>query len=440
MTVELVEFAIILALVSCNGLFAMSELAIVSSKRARLEHRAANGDRGAATVLDMMEKPGDFLAAIQIGITLIGVIAGAFGGATLSEHLAAWIDNVPPLAHHAENLALAIVVAAITYLSLIIGELVPKQLALQNPEGIACAVARPLRWLSTATRPIVAFISGSSAFVLWIMRVPSTREHTVTEEEIRFLINQGARTGVIEALEHEMVESVLRLDDRRVTAVMTPRTDTEWIDVADPLDDILVRVSALGEIEMPVADGSIDKIVGMLRVHDLLLPAHNPGPFDIRPLLRQPYYVPYTSTGLEVLQKLRDNRQNMAIIVDEFGGIEGTVTLDDLMEAVLGITTRPEEEGMEPVLRPDGSWLIDGSTPIDKLKRILSIDELPDEESHTFETVAGFALTQFNKIPSAGESFECAGWRFEVMDMDGQRIDKLLISSQPTLEVTENTD
>ncbi|MCC6490115.1 MAG: HlyC/CorC family transporter [Candidatus Hydrogenedentes bacterium] len=424
---ELIVIALLLVL---NGVFAMSELAIVSSRKALLQKRASEGDARSAQALALASNPGDFLATVQVGITLIGVIAGAFGGATLAEELGAYIARVPAFAGHGESLALALVVALITYLSLIVGELVPKRLALHHPEQIAIRVAGPLRMLALAARPLVRLIGGSSDAVLWLLGVPKNPEHKVTEDEIRFLIDQGARTGTIESLEHEMVDSVLSLGDRRVTALMTPRTEMLSLDVGDSIESVRAVVSNADGSDLPVIDGSMDNVLGVVRIRDIFARALSGEPFDLRPLVRHALFVPNTASTFTTLQKLREAQQSMAFIVDEFGGLEGVMTLDRVMEAVLGDAPLTGGENPEAVRRPDGSWLVDGTIPLERLKEALDVSSLPDEGSGSFHTAAGFALAQFGHIPKAGSAFGSGGWRFEVVDMDGRRIDKILITPE----------
>ncbi|MDZ4861766.1 MAG: hemolysin family protein [Candidatus Hydrogenedentes bacterium] len=422
------EFLVIFVLILFNGVFAMSELAIVSARKAILQKRANSGDGGAKVALKLAEDPGDFLATVQVGITFIGVIAGALGGATFSEEIAKLMEVVPGIGDHAENAALFIVVACITYLSLIVGELVPKRIALQRPETIACLVSRPVRAISIGAKPFVRLIGYSTDALLWVLRIPKHKEHAVTEEEIRFLIDQGARTGVINTLEREMVESVLRLDDRRITAVMTPRTALAWIDVEADRSSLRETISSTTDIDIIVCNRSVDQIAGLVRIHDLTARLLEGGPINLRDMLRAPSYLPTTMTALQALRKVRESSESTALVVDEFGGVEGAVSAADLMEAVLGDVSLVEGTGAEAVARADGSWLVDGALVLDRLKESLQIPEMPGEKSGDFDTVAGYALLHFGHIPVAGDSFKVAGWRFEVADMDDRRIDKLIIS------------
>jgi len=426
------EALVILILVLLNGVFAMSELAIVSARKAILQKWANAGNGGAKAAIRLAADPGDFLATTQIGITLIGVVAGAFGGATFAEEVAFLIAKVPVLAAYADSIALVTVVASITYLSLIIGELVPKRLALQRAESIACLVSRPVWVLSQITKPLVRLISISTDAALFVLRIPKHAEHAVTEEEIRFLIDQGARSGVIETLERELVESVLRLDDRRITAVMTPRTALEWITFDATPEELKETLRNTRDINLIVCDGSIDNIAGLVRVHDLAASLLNCGKFDLHSMLRPAIYLPTTMTALQALRKVRESRESTALVVDEFGGVEGAVSADDLMEAVLGDVSLIEGKGADAVQREDGSWLVDGTLVLDRLKETLQIHELPGEKSGGFDTAAGFALSQFGHIPNAGDAFKAAGWRFEVADMDERRIDKLIVSAIET--------
>lgn len=419
------EIAIILALIFLNGLFAMSELAVVSSRKARLTAMADAGSKGARAALALAEEPGRFLSTVQIGITLIGIVAGAYGGATLAQHLAAPLATIPALETFAYELAFALVVAVITYLSLIVGELVPKQLALRDPEAVAAAMARPMTALSRVASPVVALLDVSSKLLLRLLGRHEVSETTVTQEEVRLLIAEGTKSGVFEHAEKEMIDRILRLGDRGVRAIMTPRVDVAWLDVSADAQTVLKALETHRFSRYPVGRGGVDDLIGVAQSKDLLERALAGQPFELAAAVMPAPVLPDTIEALRALEVLRASPVHMALIVDEYGSFEGLVTAGDLLEAVIG---EMQEEGVEAggvVVRADGSWLIDGSSPVDELKDLLRVKELPDEED--YDTLAGFVLSQLRQVPAAGQSFMWQGYRFEVVDMDGRRVDKVLI-------------
>lgn len=430
------ELAVVLFLILANGAFSMSEIAVVSARKARLEHRAREGDRRARAALELATNPADFLSTVQVGITLVGVLAGAYGGATLAEPLAAKLREAPMLARSADLLALAIVVASITFLSLVLGELVPKRLALNRPEAIAAAVARPMRVVSLVVSPVVRLLSGSTALVLRLLRFRPSEEPEVTEDEIKLLIAQGTRAGMFEEAEREMVERVFRLGDRRVFQLMTPRRKIVWLDLDDPPDAIAAKIAANTFSRYPVGQGSLDDCVGFVRTRDLLDSALKTGAVDLRSCLRQPLLVPENTRALAVMERFRDSRTHIAMVIDEYGGIEGLVTLNDILEAILGDMPALGESAEPPaVRREDGSWLVDGTIPIADLKDILKVPRLPAEDRGDYRTLGGFVMHQLHRVPVTGDAFEWGGLRFEVVDMDGHLVDKVLITARP--EVTD---
>ena len=427
MTAVGLELALILLLLVANGVFAMSEMALVSARRARLRQRADAGDAGARAALELADAPDTFLSTTQIGITLVGILAGAFGGATISEQLAARISRVHALAPYSEGLALIAVVLSITYLSLIVGELAPKRLALNDPERIASMVARPMRALSRVTRPAVRLLSFSTAAVLGAFRLKAAEDPPVTEEEIRVLIHQGAEAGVFEQSEREIVESVLRLDDRRVTALMTPRMEIDWLDLTASPSEALRGLGAGAHSRYPVARGNLDDVQGVVHAKDLLGRCLAGEPPDLRSLLRPPLFVPESQTALQLLEQLRNARTHVALVVNEFGSVQGLVTMHDVLEAIVGDLPAV---GAEPyaVEREDGSWLLDGALLVDEFREIFDTGPLPGEERGGYETLAGFVLTRLGRVPRTAESFEWGGLRFEIVDMDGRRVDKVLVT------------
>ncbi len=425
------EILLILVLIVANGVFSGSEIAIVSARRVRLEQMANQGNRRAAVALRLATSPNDLLSTVQIGITLIGILSGAVGGATLSGRLKPLIDAIPPLRPWSEPLSLALVVSAITYLSLVIGELVPKRIALNSPEAIACAVAKPMRWLSRWGAPLVHLLGRSTDALLRLLGVPIESEPDLTEEEIRALIRQGAEAGVLEEAEHEMVQRVFHLADRPVRAIMTPRTEIDWLDLEEPLDSQLAEVLASGHSRLPVGRGHLDDCVGIVRSHDMLAARLEQGSVEISALVQKPLYITETAGTLAVIGQFRENGVEIALVTDEYGGIEGLVTLTDLMEAIVGDLPSGEQEQESAIRRrDDGSWLIDAVLPLDALKDLLEREMLPGEDVGGFHTLAGFLLHRFGRVPGAGDHFSWDGWRFEVVDMDGHRIDKVLISPE----------
>lgn len=426
------QISIILLLIIANGVFAMTEMAIVSSRKARLEHLAEDGNKSAKKALKLAEDPTDLLSAVQIGITLIGIFTGAFGGATLSVHLAAPIKTIPWLARYADALSLAIVVSLITYLSLIIGELVPKRLALNNPEPIALLVARPMAAFVRLNKPLVRLLSMSTKFVFTVLGAKPSDEPPVTEEEVKVLIGRGAQYGVFEQTEREMVEKIFILSDMRVNSLMTPRTQVEWLDLEDTTQYNLGLMIDAKYSAFPVGRGSLDDIVGIVYTKDMLAMHMSGISIDLEALAREPLYVPGTLAALKVLEMFKEEGARVALVVDEFGGIDGLVTLHDVVEHIMGELRTPHEEPDPDIVeREDGTWLLDGLLPIEQFKELFGLDDLPGEDRELFHTLAGFVLSRLGHIPVTAENFEWNGLRFEIIDMDRSRIDKILVSRIP---------
>lgn len=423
------ELLLILLLVLLNGAFAMSELAIVSARRSRLIAMQRKGSAGAAAALALADDPQRFLPTVQVGITLVGILAGAFGGARLSGGIGQAIATIPALAPFAEEIAFALVVLLITYLSLIMGELVPKQLALRHPERLAVVVARPLTWLSRATGPVVWVLSTSSAAVLRLFGRHTPSDQSVTEEEVKAMVAEGATSGAIETEEREMIERVLRLADKPVRALMTPRTELEWIDRTAPAEDVVARLRASPVTRFVVADGRVDNVVGVVAAKDLLDQLLAGGPLSVQAATRQPLVLPDTLSALDALERLRADAIGIALVMDEYGSFEGVVTASDLLEAIVGELGAPEPTESKPaVQRHDGSLLLDGMMASDELKARLSLPDLPREG--TYHTVAGLMLALLQRVPKEGDRIAWAGWRFEIVDMDGRRVDKVLASRE----------
>lgn len=432
-----VELLFIFLLLIANGLFAMSEIALVSSRKARLQRRAERDD-GARVALELANAPERFLSTAQIGITLIGILAGAFGGATLSRHLAERLSRIPALAPYGEVVSFVVVVMVITYLSLVVGELVPKRLALNYPERIASRVARPMRFLSRLTSPAVRALSASSSLLLRLLGARPSEEPPITEEEVKILIDVGAEAGVFEAAEHELVDNIFRLADQKIPQLMTPRLDVVWLDVGSPPEEIRERIINSPYSRMPVCQGSLDNILGVVKARDLLARALAGEPLDLRAVMRQPLYVPETRTTLQLLELFKQSATHIAVVVDEHGALEGLVTMNDVLEAMVGeMPAHPRRADSLAVQREDGSWLLDGRMPISDFKELFSIKRLPREDEGGYHTLAGFIMTYLGRLPSASDHFVWKGLRVEVVDMDRRRVDKVLVNRVETVEVED---
>ena len=421
----LIDLAIVLGLVLLNGVFAMSELAVVSSRKSRLQNLARRGVRGARTALKLTEDPTAFLSTVQIGITLVGILAGAFSGVALGEEVARWIGRWDPIAPYARSIAIGTIVVGITYVTLIIGELVPKRIALRRPERIAVVVARPMHALSRVAGPLVFVLKNSTEAVLRLLRLGGGQEATVTEEEVRMLIAEGTRAGVFLATEREMLEGVLRLADRRVRAIMTPRQEVVWLDVSASPEEIADAIAEHHASRYPVCRETIDNPVGVVDIKDLAAALLKGKPVRLAELVVPPLVVPEGVHVLNLLDLFRKEGAQMAIVIDEYGATEGVVTLSDILEAITGeLPERGEEPELELVRRSDGSWIVDGAYPIDEFEDRLRLRGL--REAGDFDTVAGYALHQLERLPAVGDSFTTPNGRFEILDMDGNRIDKVL--------------
>jgi len=421
------ELLIVLLLVLLNGLFAMSEMAVVSSRKVRLQHFAEEGRGGAKAALALAEQPAIFLSTIQVGITVIGITSGAFAEATLAKQLTAWLAQWPGLAPHAEGIADAIVITGITAASVVIGELVPKRLALLNPEAIAGVVATPMTILSRVAYPLVRLLSLLTEAILGAMRVRS-RAPQVTEEDIKGLMEQGTESGVFAAHEQALVTRAFRLDQLRVTAVMTPRTQVVCLD-ADAVPEVnLRRIIETGYSRYPVQRAGSEHIEGLVLAKSLLGGALSGKALRLEEHLAAPFFVRATMTVLELMEAFRREKQTVALVLGEGGTFLGLATQRDIIEALAGEVAAIEEvDQPEIARRADGSWLIGGATSILRMKEALGIGEdLPGEGEAAFHSVGGFVMDRLNRVPSAGDAFECLGWRFEVLDMDQRRVDKVL--------------
>jgi putative hemolysin len=423
------EILALFLLILANGAFALSEIAVVSSRKARLAQRAADGEPGAKAALDLANDPGPFLSTVQIGITLIGILTGALGGATLTDSLAARLDDLPAIAPYSRPLALGIVVLGITFVSLVLGELAPKRLGLNNPERIAALVARPMRLLARIARPAERILSLTTEGLLRILGVRPSTEPPVTEEEIHLLVRQGTHAGVFDQVEQAMLGRVLRLGDRRVSGLMLPRTEVVWLDLEDPPEENRQKIIAHRHSLFPVCRGNFDHVLGVVEARDLLARCLSGEPLDLEAAIETPHFVPEGTRALKLLQTFRETGRHVALVVDEYGGTLGLITSTDLLEAIVGDLPSAEEL-LEPeaVRREDGSWLIDGLMPVEEFRELVGLRELPDGGSENYETLGGLVMTRLARIPVAGDLFEWEEYRFEVVDMDGHRVDKVLVT------------
>jgi putative hemolysin len=419
-----IELVILLGLLFLNGFFAMAEMAVVSSRRLRLQQMAEEGKRGARQALALANDPGAFLSSVQVGITLIGILSGAFGGATLGARLGPLLDRIPGIAPHGPEIAVVLVVILITMLSVLIGELVPKRIALANPEIMAVRLARPLQIVAGVFRPFVWVLERVSAVLLALFGVPERRGHDVTEEEVRFAIAEGTEAGAIDAVEQEMIHGVLALADRSIASIMTPRPDVYWIDLDDPPDVIAREIADCPFQRLVVARaGDLGQPLGVLQKDDLIADLIAGRGLQVENHIREPLYVPENVQVLRMLEMFRAVPMHLAFVVDEYGDFLGLVTLNDILQAIAGDLPQEHQSSAETLVqRPDGSWLVDGRVPIDELVNKLSLDKVEGE----FHTAAGLALERLARIPVEGDRFEVGNWIVEVIDMDGKRIDKLL--------------
>jgi putative hemolysin len=412
-------------LVLANGLFAMAEMAIVAARKPRLQQRADEGDAGATAALAIAEDPDGFLATVQIGITLIGVLAGAFGGATLAGELDEVLANIPILAPYSGVLSVGLVVLIITYLSLVIGELAPKQFALGDSERIASRIAPPMAVLSRIASPIAHLLSISSEAVLRLVGVKPTPNLPVTEAELKLLLQEGTEFGVFEPLEERMIERVLDLDDRRVSSVLTPRTDVVWIDLADTMEEIQDKITESGHSRYPVARGSLDNVVGLVLAKDLLAQSLVDRTINVEAVLRPALFVPEAVPALTVLEQFREAQSRIALVLDEYGGLQGLVTTADILVAIVGeIQDLGDLSEPEVFQREDGSWLLDGRLALEEFEELFTLPDIPSEGT---DTLGGLVMTLLGRIPSIGDRVEWGGLSLEVVDMDGRRVDKVLV-------------
>lgn len=420
------EIAVLIALIGLNGAFAMSEIALLTARRARLARLAADGDAAAAIAIRLGEEPNRFLSTVQIGITCISILNGILGEAALAEPLAVRLQAIGLDRDLAEIVATAIVVVVITYFSIVIGELVPKRIAQINPEGIARLVARPMSLLSVASRPFVHLLAGSTALLLRLLGQRDVRGPRVTEEEIHAMLDEGSQSGVIEKNEHDMVRNVFRLDERQLGSLMLPRAELVWLDVNRPLEENLALAAESDHSRFPVCRGGLDDILGIIGSKELFRQTLHGEKVDLTRNLLPPVYVPESLTGLDLLDQFRASATHMVFVIDEYGEMQGIATLHDLLEAVTGEFRPARAEEASAIRREDGSWLLDGLLPVPELKDLLALKTVPEEDRGRYHTLSGMMMCLLGRLPATGDVAVWEGWRLEVVDVDGRRLDKVL--------------
>lgn len=420
------DILIILAVILINAIFVLSEMSVASSRKARLQQRINEGDKGAETALKLIQNPNLFLSTVQIGITVVGVFTGAIGGAALSEPLAGLLAGIPILSEYAETLAIGIVVLIITFFTIVLGELVPKRIALQNPEQIASALAGPMIVVSKIFAPFVWVFGRITDLVLKVMGIKPGSEPPVTEEEIQLLIDQGTQAGVFEESEQDMVEGIFSLGDRRVYSLMTPRTDVVYLDVHDTLEEIRKKIAESEFSRFPVRQDSLDTILGIVKARDLLVRSLSGEEIKLKDLLKPAFFIPETMFASRALEIFKEKGTELLLVIDEFGGLQGLLTINDIIEEIVG---QIELEEPQATQRQDGSWLLDGMLEVDEFKEIFRLNLLPHEDE--YETLSGFVMVSLGRVPQSADHFEWHGLRFEVIDMDGRRVDKVLVTTLP---------
>lgn len=418
----------------------MAELAVVSVRKAKLQKYIDEGNKNAKIVAELGEDANEFLSTVQIGISLTAVLTGAFGGATLSEPLAAAISFIP----YSEAISVIVVVIVSTYLTLVIGEIVPKVIALNDPEKVSLKVAKSMLVLTEVSRPISFILAKSSSFLLWLMRIENRNDDIVTEEEIELMIKEGREDGTIEEAEEDIIKRVFKLDDQKVESIMTPRNEIIWIDLEDDHDVNKVKITESKRSIFPIAKGELDDFIGVVQAKDILSVMFSEEEFDVEKIVKEPLVVSEHLQTLELLKEFKENQEyvHMSLVIDEFGSVEGLITLNDLLEGIVGdIPSIDEEDEPEAIQRDDGTWLIDGRYPIDKFKELFEFkDKLPDEEEDNYTTLAGFILSISGTVPNEQDKYECERFIFEIIDIDGHQIDKVLVTDLGSKEVTETEE
>lgn len=422
------EIALLFVLILINGLFAMSEIALVTARKARMQKLIDEGDKAAMAAVKLGEDPTRFLSTIQIGITSIGVLNGIVGEAALAGPLSQWLQTLGLPSEYAGPASTILVVVLITYFSIVLGELVPKRLGQSSPETVARLVATPISALAMATKPFVRLLSGSTNALLRLLGVKANSSFNVTEEEIHAVLAEGTSAGVIESHEHTMVRNVFRLDDRQISSLMVPRGDMVYLDLSEPIEENLKRIEASNHARFPVVRDGLHDIVGVVNARPLLSQLVRGSDTRLEDHLQPPLYVPETLTGMELLENFRSSDMHMAFVIDEYGEVQGLVTLQDLVEAITGEFQPGNPTDAWAVKRDDGSWLLDGHIPIPELKDRLELDAVPEEERGRYHTLSGMMMLLSGRLPRVADRVEWEGWCFEIVDMDGKTIDKVLAS------------
>lgn len=411
-----------------NGIFAMAEIAIISSRKSKLQQLADEGNKNAEKALDLAKSPNEFFSTVQIGITLFGILAGAFGGSSITENLSKQISQMKILQPYSHAIALTFIVTSITYLSLILGELVPKRIALYYPERIARIIARPMKILSSLAHPLVWLLSTSTAWVLRILQIKESNGSSVTEEEVNLLLKQGTQEGVFETAEKDIVERSLGLSDKKVNSFMISRKDIVWLDFDSSLKKIQNIITKKPHSHYPVCRSSLDKVIGIVRTENLLIDYLEEKKIDLKKLIDKPLFIPESLDALRILELFKSSRVHMALVVDEYGNIQGIITLTDILESIVGdIPASNNRDEKEITNRGNNTYLVDGMILLDKFKHYFQIKKLPDEKKGLFHTIGGFVTNRIGRIPVTGDVFELDNLRFEIVDMDGNRVDKILI-------------
>ncbi|MEZ6966462.1 hemolysin family protein [Aeromonas sp. S9(2024)] len=429
------EILILLGLILLNGVFAMSEIAIVTARKARLAKMASEGSRSAAIALKLAENPTHFLSAVQIGITTIGLLNGIYGESLLAQPFSLWLQEWGLSPKSSGTIATVIVVVTVTYLSIVVGELVPKRLGQLSAERLACLVALPMHWLATLTRPFVWLLSVSTNATLRLLRAKQDSGANVTEEEIHAMLVEGSEAGVIEDHEHTMLRNVFRLDERSLSSLMVPRSDIRYLDLSLPLETNLQRLVEERHSYFPVCDGNLSELVGIIDVNQVLYAYIKGEPIDLAALTQEGSLLPETLNGVELLNHFRTHSEQIALVVDEYGELQGLVTQQDLMEALAGDFQQEDGDDNWAFQRADGSWLLDGLIPLPELKDCLELVRLPEEEKHHYHTLGGLIMLLLGRVPQTGDLVTLEQWQLEIVDMDGLRIDKVLampLTDQPS--------
>ena len=436
----ILEIIIILILIILTGYLSMAELAVVSVRKAKMQKYLEEGNKNAEIVMELLEDPNEFLSTVQIGISLIGVLTGAFGGVTLAEPLASMISFVP----YSEPISVAIVVIITTYLTLVVGEIVPKVIALNDPERVSLKVAKSMVILSKVSKPVSFVLAKSSSFLLWLLRIENKNDDIVTEEEIELMIKEGREDGTIEQEEEDIIKRVFKLDDQKVESIMTPRNEIIWIDLEDERDINKVKIIESKRSIFPIASGELDDFIGVVQAKDILSAMFSEEKFDVQKIVKEPLVVSEHLETLELLKEFKENQGyvHMSLVVDEFGSVEGLITLNDLLEGIVGdIPGIDEDDEPQAIERDDGTWLIDGRYPIDRFKELFEFnDTLPDEEEDGYTTLAGFILSLSGTIPDEKDKYECGRFIFEIIDIDGHQIDKVLVTELEPQEPNEEEE